>query len=146
LNLRQNLDLRALNPADAAEIEQVAQGMRATLIEVEGEALGASLHSLDWLRERVRWHLDHPCAAVWLALQGEAIVGHSLVRAEPPGLLEQLPGGDAARWGPRDHHPMCGPRHADLEWRGSCWPTTRLGCVLSGWTTRAPGRRPATKR
>ena len=35
MNLRQNLDLRALNPADAAEIEQVAQGMRATLIEVD---------------------------------------------------------------------------------------------------------------
>ncbi len=88
--------IRALDPAVPAEIERVAMGMQATLIEVEGEALGRALHSLDWLRARVRWHLEHPCAAVWLALEGDEVLGHSLVRAEPPGPEETLPPGD---WG-----------------------------------------------
>lgn len=90
------LTIRALDPSDPAELEWVAQGMRATLIEVEGEAVGSAIHSLDWLRERVRWHLHHPCAAVWLARQGEHIVGHSIVRAEAPGPAETLSPG---RWG-----------------------------------------------
>lgn len=77
-----SLQLRALDAQNAAELAWVAQGMQATLIEVEGEAIGRSLHSLDWLRERVRWHLAHPCAAVWLVLEGERILGHSIVRAE----------------------------------------------------------------
>jgi hypothetical protein len=48
------LTVRALDASAPAEIEWVAQGMRATLIEVEGEVLGSSLQSLDGLRERVR--------------------------------------------------------------------------------------------
>jgi len=80
-----DLQLRSLEAARPAELEWVARGMQATLIEVEGEAIGRSLHSLDWLRERVRWHLSHPCAAVWLVLSGERIVGHSIVRAEGQG-------------------------------------------------------------
>ena len=79
------LRLRALDPRAPAELEWVAQGMQATVIEVEGKAIGRSLHSLDWLRERVRWHLAHPCAAVWLVLDGERILGHSIVRAEGQG-------------------------------------------------------------
>ncbi len=85
-----------LNPDASVELECVAQGMRATLIEVEGEAVGSKLHGLEWLRERVRWHLAHPCAAVWLALEGGRIVGHSIVRAEAPGPQETLGEG---RWG-----------------------------------------------
>lgn len=58
--------LRDLDPDRPDEIERVAQGMRQTLIEVEGEgeARSASMYSLDWLRERLRWHLDlvHPQA------------------------------------------------------------------------------------
>ncbi|MBH9576626.1 GNAT family N-acetyltransferase [Inhella proteolytica] len=88
--------IRALDPAAPAEIDRVAQGMQATLIEVEGEVRGRALHSLEWLRERVLWHLDHPCAAVWLAVQGTEVLGHSLVRAEPPGPEETLPVG---AWG-----------------------------------------------
>lgn len=79
------LQLRALDPDAPAEVEWVAQGMRATLIEVEGEAVGGSLYTMDWLRERVRWHLQHPCAAIWLALRQGAIVGHSIVRMEAEG-------------------------------------------------------------
>lgn len=85
------ISLRAIDPNVPAELERVAQGMQATLIEVEGEERGRALHSLDWLRERVRWHLQHPCAAVWLALDADdLILGHSLVRAEPPGPAEAL--------------------------------------------------------
>ena len=79
------LQIRALDASAPAELEWVAQGMRATLIEVEGELVGPSIHSLDWLRERVRWHLQHPCAAVWLATWDGAIVGHSIVRREGEG-------------------------------------------------------------
>ena len=88
--------IRAIDPGSESELERVAQGMQATLIEVEGEVLGRSLHSLDWLRERVRWHLAHSCAAVWLAMQGDSILGHSIVRAEAPGPDERLEPGD---WG-----------------------------------------------
>ncbi len=88
--------VRALNPQSAAEIDRVAEGMQATLIEVEGEVVGRALHSPDWLRARVVWHLEHPCAAVWLAVEGDRILGHSLVRAEPAGPQETLVAG---RWG-----------------------------------------------
>lgn len=90
------LRLRALNPAAPGEIERVALGMQATVIEVEGEAMGRALHSLDWLRQRVQWHLDHACAAVWLAVVDDEVLGHSLVRAEPVGPEETL---DAGHWG-----------------------------------------------
>jgi GNAT superfamily N-acetyltransferase len=79
------LRLRALDLDSGDDLEWVAQGMRATLIEVEGKAIGVSLYSLDWLRERVRWHLGREDAAVWLALEGDAILGHSIVREESDG-------------------------------------------------------------
>ena len=50
--------IRPINAANDAEIDWVAAGMRQTLIEVEGEVRGADLYSMDWLRARVRWHLD----------------------------------------------------------------------------------------
>lgn len=59
--------------------------MRATLIEVEGEEVGTALHSIEWLRDRVRWHLDPALStgAVFLAQnESGAIVGHTLVRRE----------------------------------------------------------------
>jgi GNAT superfamily N-acetyltransferase len=90
------LRLRALNPGVPSEIERVALGMQATLIEVEGESIGRALHSLDWLRQRVQWHLDHACAAVWLAVVDDEVLGHSLVRAEPASPEETL---DEGLWG-----------------------------------------------
>lgn len=59
--------------------------MRATLIEVEGEATGTALYTLDWLRERVRWHLDpqQATAAVLLAEDpNREFLGHTIVRRE----------------------------------------------------------------
>ena len=75
--------IRAINPDVAAEIDWVAQGMRATLIEVEGEENGVALYSMDWLRERVKFHLDpnQAVAKVYLALQDDGqMIGHTIVR------------------------------------------------------------------
>lgn len=77
--------LEALTDADEARIGLVAQRMRQTLIEVEGEAAGTALYTLDWLRDRVRWHLDPACCTgrVWLAVaEGGAVAGHTIVRVE----------------------------------------------------------------
>jgi ribosomal protein S18 acetylase RimI-like enzyme len=59
--------------------------MRLTLIEVLGEAAGAGMYSMDWLRARVRWHLDpSECTGrVLVAVAADAIVGHTIVRLEP---------------------------------------------------------------
>ena len=80
--------IRAIDPASDAEINLVAQRMRLTLIEVEGEAAGTALYTMDWLRERVRWHLDPALviAQVFLAIDvGGVIVGHTIVRVETDG-------------------------------------------------------------
>jgi GNAT superfamily N-acetyltransferase len=72
---------------DERLIARVAEGMRATLIEVEGEAKGTALYTMDWLRERVHWHLTHPCASVLLlrSLADERLAGYSIVRREVEG-------------------------------------------------------------
>jgi GNAT superfamily N-acetyltransferase len=77
--------IRDIDPGSDAEIEWVAHGMRQTLIEVEGEETGTALYTMDWLRARVRWHLDpaQSTARVFVALDREGrIVGHSIVRGE----------------------------------------------------------------
>ncbi len=79
--------LRDLNPTAISEIERVAQGMRQTLIEVEGEARGAALYTMDWLRDRVRWHLDpaQTRARVVVAVgEADQILGHTIFRIECP--------------------------------------------------------------
>jgi len=77
------MQIRPLNPAEPAELDWVVHGMRATLVEVEGEAQGAALYSMDWLRERARWHLEHPERSVLLAQQvGGEILGHTILRRE----------------------------------------------------------------
>ena len=79
------MSIREINAASAAEVALVAQRMRQTLIEVEGEAVGTALYSLEWLQERVRWHLDpDTCTgAVFLAIgEDEGILGHTIVRVE----------------------------------------------------------------
>lgn len=83
----QTAELRDLDPAVPDELEWVAQGMRQTLVEVEGEARGTAMYTMDWLRERVRWHLDpaQTRARVVLAVdpQGE-VLAHTIFRAEGP--------------------------------------------------------------
>ena len=79
------MSIREINAASADEVALVARRMRQTLIEVEGEAAGSALYSLEWLQERVRWHLDpDTCTgAVFLAIgEDEGILGHTIVRVE----------------------------------------------------------------
>ena len=52
------LKIREIDPTSKEEISLVASRMRETLIEVLGEERGTALYSMDWLRNRVLWHLD----------------------------------------------------------------------------------------
>lgn len=77
--------IRPIDPHSETEIDRSARWMRATLIEVEGEVTGAALYTMDWLRERVRWHLDADLstAAVLLAEDSTGrVLGHTIVRRE----------------------------------------------------------------
>lgn len=76
--------IRPLNRTDEVEIEVVAQRMRATLIEVLGEQDGRALYTMDWLRERVREHLDPKRyeAEVFLAEQAGVLQGQAIVRRD----------------------------------------------------------------
>jgi len=76
--------IRPLDPAREDEIDLVARRMRQTLEEVLGEARGREVYSLDWLRDRVRFHLDpaRSTGAVFLAERGGVVVGHTIVRVE----------------------------------------------------------------
>lgn len=77
------LRVRPLDAESEAELDLVAERMRATLEEVLGEERGRAMYTLDWLRDRVRFHLDpaRSTGAVFVAEDG-AIVGHTIVRVE----------------------------------------------------------------
>jgi GNAT superfamily N-acetyltransferase len=77
--------VREIHADSPDEVEWVARGMRQTLIEVEGEATGTALYTMEWLEQRVRWHLDptQSTAGVFVAQNAQGqIVGHTIVRAE----------------------------------------------------------------
>jgi len=77
--------IRALDPQSRAEVELVASRMRQTLVEVLGEEVGGSLYTMDWLIQRVLWHLDpNQCVGqVFLSEDSEGhITGHTIVRIE----------------------------------------------------------------
>ncbi len=52
------LRIREINRQSEVEITLVARRMRQTLVEVLGVEKGSSMYTMDWLYERVRWHLD----------------------------------------------------------------------------------------
>lgn len=88
--------IRPLDGADAAEVARVADRMRATLVEVLGAERGAAMYTAEWLRDRVRAHLDprqlDGAGFVAAADDGGDIVGHLLARPElddgrPIGLI-----------------------------------------------------------
>jgi hypothetical protein len=54
------LVIREIAAGSSDEVDLVARRMQATLVEVEGEANAARLHSLPWIRERLLWHIDNP--------------------------------------------------------------------------------------
>lgn len=77
--------IRALDPSCAWEIDLVARRMRETLIEVLGEKAGGAMYPEEWLRERVRFHLDpnQSTGQVFVALADDGqISGHFIVRIE----------------------------------------------------------------
>ena len=79
------LRIRDIDPASEAEVDLVARRMRQTLVEVEGEETGTALYTMQWLRDRVRWHLDpaNTTGRVFLAEgPGGRVLGHAIVRIE----------------------------------------------------------------
>lgn len=79
------LRIRDIDPASVAEVDLVARRMRQTLVEVEGEEAGRALYTLQWLRDRVRWHLD-PASTTGRVFVAEGpggrVLGHAIVRIE----------------------------------------------------------------
>ncbi|MEQ1823369.1 MAG: GNAT family N-acetyltransferase [Fimbriimonadaceae bacterium] len=77
-------EIRPINPNSPEEINLVAERMRLTLMEVVNDDEGSKMYSMEWLVDRVRFHLDPTqCdGAIFLAVEGEAIVGHTIVRIE----------------------------------------------------------------
>lgn len=88
-----DIEISPLDPANKDHVELVAQRMHETLIEVLGEERGRDLYSMEWLRNRVLWHLDPAQCTGQVILakdrhldedgQGEDhVFGHTIVRAE----------------------------------------------------------------
>jgi GNAT superfamily N-acetyltransferase len=79
------MKIREIDPTSDAEIQLVAQRMRQTLVEVLGEEKGGSMYTMDWLIERVRWHLDpkNTDGRVYLSEgQNGEIIGHAIARID----------------------------------------------------------------
>ena len=97
--------LRPINPESDAEIALVAQRMQLTLMEVIDEERGKAMYGLEWLIDRVRWHLDaRQCTgAVYVAERANDVVGHTIVRVDqdevsnPMGLFSTTYVAESAR-------------------------------------------------
>ncbi len=79
------IKIRELDPHRESEIYLVASRMRQTLSEVLGEEKGMALYTMDWLVNRVQWHLDarQTTAKIFLLENaGSEIVGHAIARIE----------------------------------------------------------------
>ncbi|MBY0413048.1 MAG: GNAT family N-acetyltransferase [Bdellovibrionales bacterium] len=77
--------IREINPKSEFEIDLVAHRMQQTLIEVLGYEKGEAMYSIDWLRDRVKWHLDQSTNDGQVFLienQDQEIVGHAIVRVD----------------------------------------------------------------
>lgn len=79
------IKIRPLKSDCTNEIELIAKRMRDTLIEVLGVEEGGSMYSMDWLKQRVLFHLDpkQSTAQVFLAENSDGqVLGHTMVRIE----------------------------------------------------------------
>ena len=79
------IKIRDIDADSCEEIQLVAQRMRETLIEVLGEEKGTSLYSMQWLEDRVRWHLDvkNTKGRVLVAQnKTQEIVAHAIARID----------------------------------------------------------------
>jgi len=77
--------VRPIDPNSPAEVDLVASRMRQTLVEVLGEEVGGPMYTMEWLIQRVRWHLDpEQCVGqVFVSENGDGqITGHTIVRIE----------------------------------------------------------------
>jgi GNAT superfamily N-acetyltransferase len=77
--------IRTIRAAETDTIALVAARMRLTLMDVVGEEEGAAMYSLEWLVDRVHFHLDpaRSTGAVFVAEDDVgAILGHTIVRVE----------------------------------------------------------------
>jgi len=88
-----DIEICPLDARHSVHVELVASRMRETLMEVIGEQRGEQMYTLDWLRERVRWHLDasQSRSVVLLAMDRNRdvkenhaadVFGHTIVRVE----------------------------------------------------------------
>ena len=80
------MHIRQIDPTSDEEIGLVAERMRLTLVEVLGEEVGGKMYTMDWLIDRVRFHLDAAkcTGAVFVAEAPDGhIAGHTIVRLEP---------------------------------------------------------------
>lgn len=80
-----SVKIREINPNSEFEVELVAKRMRQTLIDVLGEEKGASMYTMDWLKQRVLWHLDskNTIAKIFLTVTpDERISGQAIARIE----------------------------------------------------------------
>jgi len=77
--------IREINRHSDLEISLVASRMRQTLIDVLGEQKGRDMYTMDWLKERVLWHLDPTKSKAKIFLSENAqfeITGHAIARVE----------------------------------------------------------------
>lgn len=77
--------IREINPESKEEVKLVASRMRQTLVDVLGDERGESMYTMEWLVDRVLWHLDpkKTKAKVFLATgDKDHIVGQAIVRLE----------------------------------------------------------------
>lgn len=80
-----NFYVRPVNGNDTAEIELVASRMRETLVEVIGQERGTAMYTMDWLIQRVLFHLDpiQSTAQVYVSESSDGYLnGHCIVRKE----------------------------------------------------------------
>ena len=85
--------IREINQEAPAEIQLVAERMRRTLIEVLGEEAGGNMYTMDWLIQRVRFHLDsqQSTGRVFVSEGADGrITGHTIVRLEPDEVEGQI--------------------------------------------------------
>lgn len=79
------MKIREIDSQSEFEVHLVARRMRQTLVEVLGEDRGGSMYTMEWLIDRVRWHLDPKNTEGRVFLlenqQGD-VVGHAIVRID----------------------------------------------------------------
>lgn len=79
------MKIREIDLHSELEINLVAQRMRQTLVEVLGEEKGGSMYTMDWLIDRVRWHLDpkNTDGRVFLSENPDGkIIGQAIARVD----------------------------------------------------------------